>query len=191
MKIPSKLYANSVSIPKTMLGLIAAIVAPSTCLTVITIIILAFELLSGNNIHDPIPPDTQTDMAFQLKYLFAIAFFMGAWALLVAAFHVGILGFPAAIVGQYLKLVRWWSSILVGFILGCLPLAGFDLLRGKGSSEYAGTVALLVDGVRTTAGWIKFVKELSIMGFFGAIGGLAFWLTWRFMIRSDSSIQDT
>jgi hypothetical protein len=189
MKITSRLDANSVL--KMMLGLTAAVVAPSACITVITIAVLAFELLSGNNIHAPIPPNTQTDVAFQLKYLFAIAFFVGFWALLIAAMHVGILGFPAAIVGQYLKLVRWWSSILVGFSLGCLPLAGFELLKGKGSSEYAGAVALVVDGVRTTAGWIKFGKEISIMGFFGATGGLAFWLTWRFMTRFDSSIQDS
>jgi hypothetical protein len=163
MEITSKLNANSIL--KTMLGLTAAVVAPSICLTVITIAVLAFELLTGNNIHESIPPDTQTDTVFQLGYLFAIAFLMGFWALVVAAIHVGIFGLPVAILGQYLKLVRWWSSTLVGFFLGCLPLAGFELLRGKGSSEYAGTIALMIDGVRTTAGWLKFFKEISIMGF--------------------------
>jgi hypothetical protein len=159
---PSRLDANSIF--RTILGLIAAVVAPSICLVVVTIVILAFGLLLGNNVHEPIPPNTQTNMAFQLKYLFAIAFFVGFWAFVVAAVHVGILGFPVAIVGQYLNLVRWWTSILAGFFLGCIPLAGLELFRGKGPSEYAGTIAIMVDGIRTTAGWIKSAKEISFMG---------------------------
>jgi hypothetical protein len=75
---------------------------------------------------------------------------------LVAGAHVLVLGLPAFLLGQRLHAIRWWTCIVVGFVIGGLPIA---IWRG---SEF-----------------------VLWGGLFGASGGFGFWLLWQFWIHSD------
>jgi len=75
---------------------------------------------------------------------------------LVAGAHVLVLGLPAFWLGQRLQAIRWWTCIIIGFVIGGLPSA---IWRGS---------------------------ELFLWGgLFGACGGFAFWLLWQFWVHSD------
>ena len=78
-------------------------------------------------------------------------------AYLAAFTHMFILGGPAFCLGQRFDAIRWWTCIIAGFVIGGLPLAIFS-----------------------QGAWVVFS-----WGVFGAIGGLAFWLLWRFWIHFD------
>jgi len=117
----------------------------------------------------------------------------GAMALAVSAGHVLILGVPTFIVLKWRDVIRWWSSALSGFVLGCLPVGiwSWPLLYPElktSSSHWDGEkmVQTMIDGVPTVAGWISYTKGFLFMGAFGAMGGVAFWLVWR-ALRPNST----
>jgi hypothetical protein len=106
--------------------------------------------------------------------------------LLVSSGHVLVLGIPAFLALKHLKLIRWWSSIVVGFLLGSVPAGIFTWpLRSSNSNASASywhggkMVQTMVNGVPTTAGWIHYAESVAYLGMYGAIGGIAFWLVWR------------
>lgn len=84
------------------------------------------------------------------------------FAYLVAGAHTLILGIPAFLLGKWLNAIRWWTCVPVAFMIGGSPMA----IWGQ-------------------AGWAAF----NSWGLFGAIGGLAFWLLWRFYVRSDEPVE--
>jgi hypothetical protein len=84
------------------------------------------------------------------------------FAYLVAGAHTLILGVPAFLLGKWFNAIRWWTCVPVAFLIGSLPMA----ILGQ-------------------AGWSAFTS----WGLFGAIGGLAFWLLWRFYIRSEKTVE--
>lgn len=167
-------------IPKIMLALASAVVAPAVAFVVITLLIFGIVLVKSIAFdHQELVASEILD-AINTAILFVIAF--GMAALVIAAGHVAILGFPASIIGWSFGLIRWWSSTIVGFFLGCLPIALLMLPR-KGSGSSVQGIPLEIDGVFTSAGWVNFAQLVLIMGFFGAVGGLAFWLVWRYWDR--------
>ena len=84
------------------------------------------------------------------------------FAYLVAGAHFLILGVPAFLLGKWLNAIRWWTCVPVAFLIGSLPMA----ILGQ-------------------AGWSAFTS----WGLFGAIGGLGFWLLWRFYVRSEKPLE--
>ena len=108
------------------------------------------------------------------------------FVLATAVVYVVVLGVPAFLILRWRKAIRWWSSMLMGFALGCLPIA-VDLWpeddSGVSSSHWDGEkmVATVVNGTATLAGWIQYGQSVAVFGLFGAVGGLAFWLVWRSM----------
>lgn len=164
----------------TFAGLVASVLAPTMVFIIIEAFLLALEMFRGIRINGRFGSVTAEDPILAVGSVLVGALFLGAWALIVAGIHVVMLGFPAAVIGQYFRLVRWWSSTAVGFLLGCLPVTLSGLSQGRGASEYAGTIPYMIDGVRTAAGWANFAQEILFMGFFGAIGGFSFWVAWRF-----------
>jgi hypothetical protein len=80
------------------------------------------------------------------------------YAYLVAAIHVVLLGLPAFLLGNRLRAIRWWTCMIVSFVIGGLPLA---------------TV--------TQTGLLGLIQ----WGIFGMIGGFVFWLLWELWVRAD------
>ncbi len=85
--------------------------------------------------------------AAAITFVFAFAF---------TAAHTFLLGLPLLLIGAWLHLLRWWSCIVAGFLIGFLPSA-------------------LVSGSSFLESWP--------MGVLGAIGGLIFWPLWNFWVQ--------
>jgi len=164
--------------PRMILALSAATGAPAVAFTVFLVFYFAVGALS-----DPTPHDF-VEIIAGAGYITLVALFMGFAALIVSSLYIIFLGLPASIIGWWLRLIRWWSCIIIGFILGGFPLALLELSRGEGSYTTVGNVPLKIDGVLTHEGWIDLAQKVGLMGLLGAIGGFAFWLVWR---SSDSS----
>ena len=101
-------------------------------------------------------PGTGSDGFIAVMMVFFIAY-------LIAIGHILILGIPAFLLGLRLHAIYWWSCILVGFVIGGLP------------------VTLL-----TRAPQVVFIPY----GLCGAIAGLGFWFLWRFWIRFDQQANN-
>lgn len=110
----------------------------------------------------------------------------GLTALFISSCHVILLGVPLLMFMNVKKMVFWWSSILAGFVLGCIPMAFWTWpLRYADGTKYSRQwdgekmVDHIVDGVVTSAGWQAYIEAVAFIGVFGAIGGLAFWVVFR------------
>ncbi len=84
------------------------------------------------------------------------------YAYLIAGKHVLFLGIPAFLVGLRFNALRWWTCMIIAFLIGFLPI----LL----STWYANKLQY---------GW----QTLLPWGLYGVSGGLTFWLLWRFWIH--------
>ena len=99
---------------------------------------------------------TGSDGFIAVMMVFFVAYFIGI-------VHTLLIGIPAFLLGLRLHAISWWSCILVGFVIGSLPMA-----------------------IWTLAAWMPGAWKMFVpWGLFGAIGGFTFWLLWRFWIRSD------
>lgn len=85
--------------------------------------------------------------------------------LLIPATYSFIVGIPILVIGWRLNLVRWWSSIIMGFLLG-FPLPILFTLRMANTP---------VDR--------QVWADSLMLGLASAISGLAFWLIWRFLSK--------
>ncbi len=102
--------------------------------------------------------------------------------LAVSGLHVVVLGAPAYAILRWKGLIRWWSTVLTGFVLAALPIAFFTWpLRFpelKTTASFNG-VQTMVDGTPTAAGWAQYAEGFLFVSSCGALSGLVFWLVWR------------
>lgn len=134
------------------LGLIAAVVTPALLFSAIFLLSLV------------------SDMVKQPEYIegrLLIVFVAGCIALLTALFHVVILGIPLVIIAWHYKFIHLWTCLLTGFLLGCIPTAII----------FSGMNHLTIEKIYSWASGI--LIPALFMGFFGTVGGFAFWLVWR------------
>ena len=89
---------------------------------------------------------------------FAIAFL---FAFIFTAAHSFLLGGPLLLLGAWRNAIRWWSCLLIGFLVGFIPSA-------------------LVTGSDFLSAWP--------MGLFGLIGGLTFWLVWHYWVQRGPAL---
>jgi hypothetical protein len=97
--------------------------------------------------------------------------------LAISAAHVVVLGVPAYFLMRWRRMLRWWSMLLAGFLLGAIPVAAFSWpLRyaRPGSFSSSDGVATMVDGVPTMAGWLEYLGGVSFFGACGLIAAIAF-----------------
>lgn len=115
---------------------------------------------------------------------------------IVAVAHVLMLFLPTIVLLWRLGWIRWWSSVLAGFALGCLPI-GVWLWPLHYSGTFVasvvwqggGMVQTAVNGVPTLAGWLQYAGIVLQFGLCGAVGGLAFWFVWRQQLEPDRTAQ--
>jgi hypothetical protein len=100
----------------------------------------------------------------------------------IAAAHVLVLGGPAYALLKWRGYVRWWSTVLTGFVLAAIPVALFTWpLRYpelKTTASFNG-VQTMVEGTPTAAGWTQYAHGVLFFGACGALSGFVFWLVWR------------
>ena len=104
----------------------------------------------------PAVPAAISSFFFFLSGSILLIVFVFLVSYLVAGAHVLILGLPAFLLGQRLHAIRRWNCIVVGFVIGGLPIA---IWRGNELFPWG--------------------------GLFGACTGFAFWLLWQFWTHSD------
>ncbi|HET9914726.1 MAG TPA: hypothetical protein VFQ13_22730 [Anaerolineales bacterium] len=159
-------------IPKTILALFGAAIAPSIVVLPIGLVGIIPVLLSGGQIQ------RNEDWA-RFMAIIVIIF-------MVSTLHVIVLGIPAFIAGWYFQKIRWWTSIVVAFIVGALPTA-ISLWPLKDpelqttSSRWNGEemVQTIIKGTPTLTGWTDWISAFVVMGLLGVSEGLVFWLIWR------------
>jgi hypothetical protein len=96
---------------------------------------------------------------------------IGFTALGIAALLVLVFGVPGVIFLRWFGYVRWWSLLLLGFVAGCLPMAIWSWPSLKHSD----------------AGWLSYGYGVVFFGACGAIGAFAYWLTDRWVTRSNNN----
>lgn len=97
----------------------------------------------------------------------------------ISSCYVVLLGAPAYLVLRHFNLIRWWSALLAGFILGAVPVAVFTWplnYSGLKTSATIDGVETIINGVPTMAGWIQYIQGVSFFGVCGVVAALAFWL---------------
>ena len=158
-------------IPRTLLALFGAAITPSTIALMLSLPGIIPILLNSERIQ-------QNGNWTSFIGIIIIIF-------IVSSLHVFFLGVPAFIVGWYFKKIFWWTSMVVGFLIGAMPTAillwplKYPELHST-SSRWDGEkmVQTMIDGTPTLTGWTDWVLAFTVMGLFGVSGGLVFWLIW-------------
>lgn len=117
----------------------------------------------------------------------------GSLAFVIAFLWIVLLGLPAFFILQHHGLIRWWSAVVSGFVLGAVPMAlvswpyrpGLD----SGYSAWDGhkMVDYIVHGVPTHAGWAQYFVSSGGMGLMGAASAAMFWVVWRLIVGPNQS----
>jgi hypothetical protein len=94
----------------------------------------------------------------------------------VAVFHAA-LAWPIFYLLNQFKRVNIWTSLLLGFSVGALPLGIvlFPHNQGPGNFSWMNGVDTMIDGAATLAGWIYYSQLVMLFGGFGCLSALAFW----------------
>lgn len=178
------------AMPKLTVALIVATLTPVIVFTILIVIFLIIAVIyslftSGNS---PTPSSSTSG----LKDFFGIPIFFGTGALWCSCVQVAILGIPAAVIGWRFNLIRWWSCTIGGFFVGFLPMGGLPLIPLI-VAFFANIFLNVLVGEQLH--WQDLAKNgvdfdllpaALFLGLWGAIGGFAFWLTWRFLTRPAS-----
>jgi len=99
--------------------------------------------------------------------------------------HVLFLGLPLLVVSWQFRAIRWWSTLLLSFIIGAVPTVLYwffyiTLRLEEGKIYFLQMQNMNISNLATT------VILAIIMGGFGFSGGLAFWFLWRYWASPDS-----
>jgi hypothetical protein len=109
---------------------------------------------------------------FRLRDFYNIpwTFFFIPITFVIAFMHLLILGLPIFLLGWYFRVIRWWSTLMVAFVIGAVPTA-ISFSPGLSLGYYSPKL---------------YISMFTAMGLFGFSGGLAFWLLWRYWVNPDS-----
>ncbi len=143
---------NSGSKLGTFLKSLVALLAGAFVPALIIALFAALSLAMNRGTDLDAPSTTGAYLAY-LLYSAGIAFL---FAMFFTAAFAFILGLPLALIMMRFRLVRWWSCLLAGFLIGYLP--------------------------SLWASWPDFLGALSLGGI-GTIGGLTAWLVWHFWVE--------
>ena len=130
---------------KSLVALLAGAFVPALIVALFFILSLAQTQASD--------PDAPANAGAYLTYLLTSGATAFMFAMFFTAAFAFILGLPVALIMIRFRLVRWWSSILAGFLIGFLP--------------------------SLWASWPDYLGAMTLGGV-GAIGGLTSWLVWHF-----------
>jgi hypothetical protein len=90
----------------------------------------------------------------------------------IAIIHAMVIGLPLALIFNHMRWINPFTTIIGGFVIGALPIG---LTMGR--------------DIISAAGWHSVKDTLLLFGFFGAIGGAAFWLTLHRMAKKNADVD--
>jgi hypothetical protein len=105
--------------------------------------------------------------------LMGIAAFPLAFAITLG--HAIILGLPVALLYRAKRWTRLDATLAASFLIGAIP-AGIVNWPTDFSPATRTSIPGIPD-VSAVEGWIQYAGTLAFFGGFGALGGLAFWIT--------------
>lgn len=116
-------------------------------------------------------------------YALRAASTVAAIAFFIALLHAIFLGVPFYFLVKKLNFIRWWMSLIGGFIIGSVPSAVmlFRSLSTPGSSYIENGKTLVANGSITPEGLLQLLYSFTGMGLIGAICGLSAWLLWSYL----------
>jgi len=104
--------------------------------------------------------------------------FIGSFVISVG--HLFLFGVPGVWLLRKLKILRGWTVILLGLLLGSIPAGIFLFPRCTMNTGYISNEIVMVrDGIPTQALWNSYFQNIAILGGLGALTGFAFWLAWK------------
>jgi hypothetical protein len=163
-----------VPLSRALLNLVIAVVSPTLAPFPVWLLMIPLWLVFGALSYYA-PPGILQNLAEAALITVTTVLFLGG----PAAFGVGIsfviFGIPAAILGWRLGRISSRTSILAGFLIGCLPyllILPFDQSFGPNYPS-------------TTQEILRVAGGTLFMGVLGAFEGFLFWLVWRFLSRRN------
>jgi hypothetical protein len=92
-----------------------------------------------------------------------------------------LLGLPALLIGWYFRAIRWWTTLIVAFLIGAIPATLSVLASPIGQPE--GTPLWR----STDPADLIFAGSSALMfGLIGLSSGFVFWLLWRYWVMPNS-----
>jgi hypothetical protein len=161
---------------KAIISLVVTAFVPIVESGLIFVLFLALVMLSP--ISDP---------GFDLGYLSALtllllaASVMLALGFLVSLMYTFLLGLPALLIGWYFRAIRWWTTLIMAFLIGIIPptlsLLASPIGKPEGTPMWRST---------DPTDLIFVVSSSPLFGFIGLTSGFVFWLLWRYWVMPDS-----
>ncbi len=113
------------------------------------------------------------------------AFFYAFWVAVVTAGIVVLFGIPSYLTLKYYNIASTKNLLVIGFLIPVILFILYSSIDQVGSgfsfgANFYGTYReLIIDGVRTTWGWISFAEDLVTFGIHGMIGAFTFKKVWE------------
>ena len=119
------------------------------------------------------PPGFLQGLSLAAELTSIAAYFGGGVMTLCAGTGFVIFGIPTAILGWRLGRITLRSSILAGFLIGCLPRLLILPIDQSFGPNYPSTANEI----------LRVAGEILATGMLGAFEGFLFWIVWRFLSR--------
>ena len=163
---------DRVPVWRTLINLIIAVVSATLAPFPVWLLMIPLWLVLGALSYYA-PPGILQNLADASLATVSAFLFLGGPAAFGVVIGFVIFGIPTAILGWRLGWITLRSSIIVGFLVGCLPyllILPFDQSFGPNYPS-------------TSQEYFRVAGETLALGVLGAFEGFLFWLVWRFLSR--------
>ena len=163
---------DRVPVWRTLINLIIAVVSATLAPFPVWLLMIPLWLVLGALSYYA-PPGILQNLADASLVTVSAVLFLGGPAAFGVVIGFVIFGIPTTILGWRLGRINLRSSIIVGFLVGCLPyllILPFDQSFGPNYPS-------------TSQEYLRVAGETLAMGALGAFEGFLFWLIWRFLSR--------
>ena len=99
----------------------------------------------------------------------------------VSLMYTFLLGLPALLIGWYFRAIRWWTTLIIAFLIGAIP-ATLSLLSSPIGQPEGTPLWQSTDPTDL----IFVLSSVPLFGLIGLSSGLVFWLLWRYWVQLDS-----
>jgi hypothetical protein len=161
---------------KSIVSLIMAASVPIIESGLLVVLFLALILFFPN-------PGARFDLGTLGAILAAVAitFVMLLGGYIISLFHTFLLGLPALLVGWYFRAIRWWTTLVIAFLIGAIP-AALSVLKSSIGKPEGTPLWQSTDPSDLIFGG----SSVVLFGLIGLSSGLVFWLLWRYWVLPGS-----
>ena len=122
--------------------------------------------------------------------ILVLSIWSGMCATPIIIIHVIVFGLPAAFIGYQVKMIRWWTCTLIGFLIAYIPtfisIATTNIGNTSNLKDFQPSDWLLIP-LGLPLALLAPILIGIFTGCFGAVSGFSFWIAWRFLSPQESS----